>query len=70
LADTYVIHHHLLAHLPDPPASVLDVGGGAGHKSLPLAQAGYEVTVLDPSPAMLDKARQRLGRLPSESRSG
>jgi SAM-dependent methyltransferase len=46
---------------------VLDVGGGAGHQSFPLAEAGYEVTVLDPSPAMLDKARQRLHRLPAEA---
>ena len=60
---TYVMHQHLLEHLPAPPAPVLDVGGGAGHQSFPLAQAGYDVTLLDPSSAMLDKARQRLQRL-------
>jgi S-adenosylmethionine-dependent methyltransferase len=27
---TYVMHQHLLEHLPTPPAPVLDVGGGAG----------------------------------------
>jgi S-adenosylmethionine-dependent methyltransferase len=64
---TYVMHQHLLEHLPAPPAAVLDVGGGAGHQSFPLAQAGYEVTLLDPSPAMLDKARQRLQRLAGEA---
>jgi len=37
---TYVLHQHLVEHLPDPPATVLDVGGGAGHKWFPLAQAG------------------------------
>ena len=63
---TYVIHHQLLEHLPPPPVPVLDVGGGAGHQSFPLARAGYEVTLLDPSPAMLDKARQRLQRLPAD----
>ncbi|HVV18424.1 MAG TPA: methyltransferase [Pseudonocardiaceae bacterium] len=63
---TYVMHQHLLAHLPPTPAAVLDVGGGAGHQSFPLAQAGYDVTLLDSSPAMLDKARQRLSRLPDE----
>lgn len=63
---TYVMHRQLLEHLPPPPASVLDVGGGAGHQSFPLAQAGYDVTLLDPSPAMLGKARQRLQRLPAE----
>lgn len=65
---TYVMHQHLLEHLPPPPAAVLDVGAGAGHQSFPLAQAGYEVTMLDSSPAMLDKARQRLQRLPDEAR--
>jgi S-adenosylmethionine-dependent methyltransferase len=64
---TYVMHQQLLEHLPEPPATVLDVGGGAGHQSFPLAQAGYEVTLLDPSPAMLDKAQQRLQRLPGEA---
>ena len=63
---TYVMHHQLLGHLPPPPVPVLDVGGGAGHQSFPLARAGYEVTLLDPSPAMLDKARQRLQRLPAD----
>lgn len=65
---TYVMHHQLLEHLPPPPATVLDVGGGAGHQSFPLAQAGYDVTLLDPSEAMLDKASQRLQRLPDEAR--
>ncbi len=65
---TYVMHQQLLEHLPPPPASVLDVGGGAGHQSFPLAEAGYEVTLLDPSPAMLDKARRRREGLPDEVR--
>ncbi|MGH3319630.1 MAG: class I SAM-dependent methyltransferase [Streptosporangiaceae bacterium] len=57
---TYVLHRHLMDHLPKPPAAILDVGGGAGNQSFPLARAGYEVTILDPSPAMLDKAEHRL----------
>jgi SAM-dependent methyltransferase len=65
---TYVLHHQLLEHLPPPPALVLDVGGGDGHQSFPLAQAGYDVTLVDPSPAMLDKARQRLQGMPGETR--
>lgn len=68
MVRTYVMHRHLLDHLPEPPASVLDVGGGAGHQSFPLARAGYDVTLLDSSPAMLDKARQRLARLPAKTR--
>jgi S-adenosylmethionine-dependent methyltransferase len=65
---TYVLHQHLLEHLPPPPAAVLDVGGGAGHQSFPLAQAGYDVTLLDPSAAMLRKAEERLQRLPAAAR--
>ena len=64
---TYVLHQQLLEHLPAPPAAVLDVGGGAGHQSFPLAQIGYDVTLLDASRAMLDKAQQRLQRLPDEA---
>jgi SAM-dependent methyltransferase len=65
---TYVLHQHLLEHLPPPPAAVLDVGGGAGNQSYPLAQLGYDVTLLDSSPAMLDKARERLDRLTEDVR--
>jgi SAM-dependent methyltransferase len=65
---TRVLHRQLVEHLPAPPAAVLDVGGGAGHQSLPLAETGYHVTLLDPSPAMLDKARERLARLDPAAR--
>jgi len=65
---TYVLHRQLLRHLPAPPATVLDVGGGAAHQSLPLARLGYQVTVLDPSPAMLAKAEQRMNAEPEEVR--
>jgi SAM-dependent methyltransferase len=68
LVRTFVIHQHLMEHLPPQPGPLLDVGGGAGHQSFPLAEAGYDVTVLDPSPAMLAKARRRLERLPAAAR--
>lgn len=64
---TYVLHHQLMEHLPPAPARVLDVGGGAGHQSFPLARAGYDVTLLDPDPTMLTKAEQRLTDLPKEA---
>jgi S-adenosylmethionine-dependent methyltransferase len=65
---TFVLHQQLLRHLPEPPASILDVGGGAAHQSLPLARLGYQVTVLDPSPAMLAKAAQRIAGEPDDVR--
>lgn len=46
------------AHLGGP-ARVLDVGGGDGMDSLPLALAGHEVTIVDPSQAWLDEAGRR-----------
>lgn len=57
---THVIHHHLQAHLAPPPLKVVDVGGGAGNQSIPLARAGYDVTIIDPSPAMLTRAERAL----------
>ena len=60
-----VIRHELVdrglaEHLPGPPASIVDVGGGAGQQAIPLLRRGYEVTILDPSREMLDEARRRL----------
>jgi 2-polyprenyl-3-methyl-5-hydroxy-6-metoxy-1,4-benzoquinol methylase len=39
---------------------LVDVGGGAGHQSLPLARDGYEITIVDPSDAMLNRAAEQL----------
>jgi SAM-dependent methyltransferase len=55
---THVIHQHLRAHLAPPPLSVVDVGGGAGNQSIPLARDGYDVTIVDSSPAMLERAQR------------
>lgn len=38
---------------------VLDVGGGDGMDALPLALAGHDVTIVDPSPEWLDEAARR-----------
>jgi ubiquinone/menaquinone biosynthesis C-methylase UbiE len=43
---------------PAPPAVVLDVGGGTGPHARWLAEAGYEVHLLDPVPRLVDAARQ------------
>jgi SAM-dependent methyltransferase len=42
--------------LPEPGATVLDVGAGTGALSLLAAELGYEVTALDLSPGMLGRA--------------
>jgi len=63
---THVIDRHLREHLPPPPGRIVDVGGGAGHQSLPLARAGYDVTIVDPSPAMLARAEQLIALEPPE----
>jgi SAM-dependent methyltransferase len=39
---------------------VLEVGVGTGRIALPLARAGYEIWGVDPSDAMLTRARERL----------
>ena len=55
-----LMQRQLAEHLGGPPARICDVGGGAGHNSIPLARLGYEVTILDPSEEMLQKARRTL----------
>lgn len=57
---THVIHQHLLAHLAPAPLRIVDVGGGAGHQSIPLARDGYDITIVDPSPFMLERAAQQI----------
>lgn len=47
-------------HLPPPPGRIIDIGGGAGHQSLRLAERGYEVVLADPSEEMLRRAEDRL----------
>ncbi|MDP8940270.1 MAG: methyltransferase domain-containing protein [Actinomycetota bacterium] len=55
-----LMDRQLSEHLGEPPARICDVGGGAGHNSIPLARRGYEVEILDPFEEMLQKARQTL----------
>lgn len=57
---THVVDEHLAGHLPPPPLSIVDIGGGAGHQGIPLARRGYDVTIVDPSDSMLGRARNRI----------
>ncbi len=47
--------------LPPAPASVLDVGGAMGVYAGPLAEAGYEVHLVDPVPAQVEVAARLPG---------
>ena len=42
--------------LPAAPATVVDVGGGAGAYAIPLASAGYQVHLIDPVPLHVEQA--------------
>ena len=49
----------LLRSLPRPPAHVLDVGGGPGAYAAWLADAGYDVKLVDATPLHVEQARER-----------
>ncbi|MFB6620283.1 class I SAM-dependent methyltransferase [Streptomyces sp. NPDC085524] len=49
----------LRSRLPDPPASVLDVGGGPGVHARWLTDDGYRVVVVDPVERHVRQARDR-----------
>ena len=42
-----------------PPLVVVDAGGGTGGFAVPLAEAGHQVTVVDPSPDSLAALQRR-----------
>ena len=46
-------------HAPPPPATVADVGGGAGAYAFWLADAGYTVHLVDAAPRLVAEARRR-----------
>ena len=46
------------------PGRAIDVGGGAGHDALVLAERGWAVDLVDVSPVMVELARERLASFP------
>jgi SAM-dependent methyltransferase len=50
--------------LPSPPARVLDIGCGTGVLSLAIAQAGHDVTAIDPDPTAIELAERSTDRAP------
>ncbi len=64
----YLRTRELLArHLPAAPATVLDVGGGAGVYALPLAEEGYSVHLIDPVPSHVEQASAASAHQPGAS---
>jgi S-adenosylmethionine-dependent methyltransferase len=63
---THVVDAHLREQLPPAPAPVVDVGGGAGVQSLPLARRGHVLTIVDPSAGMLERAAAAVAREPAD----
>lgn len=59
--------HYLEKYLPEH-GLVLDLGGGPGRYTIELAKRGYDVILLDYTPANLDFARRRIRRLPERKR--
>ena len=50
------------------PLRVIDLGGGTGGLAVPLAVAGHDVTVVDPSPDALASLRRRAAEAQASSR--
>jgi len=63
-ATTRTRMKRVIAHLPPPPGEVLDLGVGTGRELGALQDAGYEVTGLDLSPAMLAQCARRARPVP------
>lgn len=49
----------LVNHMPSPTAKILDIGCGTGSLSVLLSRLGHDVTGIDLSSAMVDKAKQK-----------
>ena len=47
----------ILRHLPPPPATVIDAGGGSGSYACWLAARGYAVHLVDPVPKHVEQAK-------------
>ncbi|MGA2856467.1 MAG: methyltransferase domain-containing protein [Candidatus Sulfotelmatobacter sp.] len=54
----------ILRHLPPPPATIVDAGGGAGAYACWLAARGYQVHLIDPVPKHVEQARAASNQQP------
>jgi len=46
-------------NLPNPPAVIYDIGGGAGVYAFPLAKQGYKVHLIDLTPLHIEQAKNQ-----------
>jgi ubiquinone/menaquinone biosynthesis C-methylase UbiE len=54
----------IVRHLPPPPLTIVDAGGGAGVYACWLAARGYKVHLIDPVPKHVEQARAASSRQP------
>jgi SAM-dependent methyltransferase len=64
LTDDIALLHELIAERVPARARVLEVGAGTGRIAAGLAMTGMEVTAVEPSTAMRERAAKRLSALP------
>ena len=58
-----IVFHHLDKQLSHKKLQILDAGGGTGHYSLPYAEKGHKVTILDKSHNLLKVAEAKAAKL-------
>ncbi|HVO00598.1 MAG TPA: class I SAM-dependent methyltransferase [Candidatus Cybelea sp.] len=51
------LHREVLSLFPSPPAAVLDIGAGSGRDAAAFAALGYEVTAVEPSAGLRQRAQ-------------
>lgn len=54
----------ILRHLPPPPSTIIDAGGGSGPYACWLAARGYQVHLIDPVPKHVEQARAASAKQP------
>lgn len=59
LLEEFRTRELILRHIPHAPATVLDIGGGAGVYSFWLAERGYDVHLIDATPRLVEVAMRR-----------
>ncbi|MHC5018969.1 MAG: class I SAM-dependent methyltransferase [Planctomycetota bacterium] len=63
-----VVWKRARAVFPEPPADLLEAGGGTGHFGLRAARAGYRTVISDLSVKMCERARKNALELPESRR--